>query len=80
MLQKYYFLSFFPVRIGSFFYRNLSSLLPPRDNATSIISPVISSTTNCQTCPVTDLQENVTIQLHIEVYVTVYHVILCLLL
>ena len=61
------------VRIASFLYRNLSSILPPRNNDTSIVSPIISSTIECQDCSVVtdDLSNNVTIQLQIEVTIIV---------
>ena len=55
------------VRIASFLNKNISSLLTPSDNMSTIVSPVISSTTNCQSCPVTDLANNVTVQLHLQV-------------
>lgn len=53
--------------MASFFFPNLSHVLPPLDTNNSIVSPVISSAIDCTSCPVTDLTENVTVQLTIYV-------------
>ena len=70
------------VRIGSIIFRNLSSLLPPRDSKSSIVTPVISSTTNCasELCPTEDLQQNVTIQLQVPVSAYMLMILIIVLL
>ena len=50
------------VRVASFYYQNLSNLLPPRNSSYQLISPVVSAITNCRSCPVTDLEEDVIVQ------------------
>ena len=58
----------FAVKVVSFLYRNLSQLLPPGNNSTSIVSPIVSSTTDCQSCRNSNLKENVVVSLKIEVH------------
>ena len=48
------------VKIASFYYQNLSRLLPPDHPNQSIISPVLSST-NCTDCSIIDLTTPVNI-------------------
>ena len=43
----------------------MSDVLPPNDTSSSIISPVISSTTDCQSCPTTNLT-SVTVKLRLQ--------------
>ena len=50
-----------PVRIASFIYQNMSSILVPRNTSLQLVSPVISATTNCEECNMTDLIEPVNI-------------------
>ena len=53
------------VRVASFYYQNLSNLLPPRNSSYQLISPVVSAITNCRSCPITDLEEDVIVQFNI---------------
>ena len=50
-----------PVRIASFIYQDMSSILVPRNSSLQLVSPVISATTNCEECNMTDLIEPVNI-------------------
>ena len=50
-----------PVRIASFIYQDMSSILVPRNTSLQLVSPVISATTNCEECNMTDLIEPVNI-------------------
>ena len=50
-----------PVRIASFIYQDMSSILVPRNTSLQLVSPVISATTNCEECKTTDLIEPVNI-------------------
>ena len=68
IIQLYVFFVWAAIRIGSLFYQNLTNLLLPSDNQSAIVSPVISSTTNCRSCLSSKFNDNVTIQLHIEVW------------
>ncbi len=67
------------VRIGSIIFRNLSSLLPPRDSNSRIVTPVISSTTNCKLCATKNLQQNVTVQLQVPVSTYMYMLMICMI-
>ena len=49
-----------PVRVASFYYQNLSRLLPVHHPNQSIISPILSST-NCTNCSITGLTTPVSI-------------------
>ena len=55
------------VRVAFFLYENTSYLLAPEDNTTKIISPVISATTNCTSCPVTDFEQDILIEFDLHV-------------
>ena len=55
------------VRVAFFLYENTSYLLAPEDNTTKIISPVISATTNCTSCPVTDFEQDILIVFDLHV-------------
>ena len=50
------------VQVASFYYQNLSNLLPPRNSSYQLISPVVSAITNCSSCPITDLEQDVIVQ------------------
>lgn len=50
-----------PVRIASFIYQDLSSLLVPLNSSQILVSPVVSATTNCDGCEYSDLMEQVNI-------------------
>ena len=50
-----------PIRIASFIYQDMSSILVPRNSSLQLVSPVISATTNCEECNMTDLIEPVNI-------------------
>ena len=56
----------FPVRIASFIYKNMSSVLVPRNSSLQLVSPVVSATTDCEECTTTDLTEPVTITFDIS--------------
>ena len=55
-----------PVRIASFIYKNMSSVLVPRNSSLQLVSPVVSATTDCEECTTTDLTEPVTITFDIS--------------
>ena len=50
-----------PVRIASFIYQDMSSILVPRNTSLQLVSPVVSATTDCEECNMTDLIEPVNI-------------------
>ena len=57
----------FPVRIASFIYKNMSSVLVPCNSSLlQLVSPVVSATTDCEECTTTDLTEPVTITFNIS--------------
>ena len=47
-----------PVRIASFIYQNMSSILVPRNTSLQLVSPVVSATTDCEECNMTDLKDH----------------------
>ena len=54
-----------PVKVASFYYQNISRLLPVHHPNQSIISPVLSST-NCTNCSITDLTTPVNIMFNLS--------------
>ena len=57
----------FPVRIASFIYKNMSSVLVPRNSSLlQLVSPVLSATTDCEECTTTNLTEPVAITFNIS--------------
>ena len=54
-----------PVRIASFIYQEMSSILVPHNTSLQLVSPVISATTNCEECNMTDLIEPVNITINL---------------
>ena len=69
-----------PVRIASFIYQNMSSILVPRNTSLQLVSPVISATTDCEECKKTDLIKPVGISFNVSSYKVCYtlwsHIIL----
>ena len=57
-----------PVRIASFIYQNMSSILVPRNTSLQLVSPVISATTDCEECKKTDLIKPVGISFNVSSY------------
>ena len=57
-----------PVRIASFIYQDMSSILVPRNTSLQLASPVISATTDCEECKTTDLIEPVVIAFNVSSY------------
>ena len=57
-----------PVRIASFIYQNMSSILVPRNTSLQLVSPVISATTDCEECKTTDLIKPVGISFNVSSY------------
>ena len=57
-----------PVRIASFIYQNMSSILIPRNTSLQLVSPVVSATTDCEECNMTDLIEPVVIAFNLSTY------------
>ena len=57
-----------PVRIASFIYQNMSSILVPRNTSLQLVSPVVSATTDCEECKTTDLTEPVVIAFNVSPY------------
>ena len=55
-----------PVRIASFIYQNMSSILVPRNTSLQLVSPVISAITDCEECKTTDLIEPVNITFNVS--------------
>lgn len=50
-----------PVRIVSFIYQDLSSLLVPLNPSQMLVSPIVSATINCDGCKTSGLMERVNI-------------------
>ena len=57
-----------PVRIASFIYQDMSSILVPHNTSLQLASPVISATTDCEECNMTDLIEPVVIAFNVSSY------------
>ena len=57
-----------PVKIASFIYQNMSSILVPRNTSLQLVSPVISATTDCEECKKFDLMEHVGISFNVSSY------------
>ena len=57
-----------PVRIASFIYQDMSSILVPRNTSLQLVSPVVSATTDCEECKTTDLIEPVVIAFNVSSY------------
>ena len=57
-----------PVRIASFIYQDMSSILVPHNTSLQLVSPVISATTDCDECKTTDLIEPVVIAFNVSSY------------
>ena len=70
IFYNYYFLSTYSVHIASFIHQNISDLLPPRVSENMIVSPIVSSITDCQNCDNSILMNNVTLMLQVKVQCT----------
>ena len=57
-----------PIRIASFIYQDMSSILVPRNTSLQLVSPVVSATTDCEECNMTDLIEPVVIAFNVSSY------------
>ena len=58
-----------PVRIASFIYQDMSSILVPRNTSLQLVSPVVSATTDCEECKTTDqIIEPVNITFNVSSY------------
>ena len=55
-----------PVRIASFIYKNMSSVLVQPNSSLQLVSSVVSATTDCEECTTTGLTEPVNITFNIS--------------
>ena len=55
-----------PIRIASFVYHNLSSLLTPHNSSLELASSIVSSITDCTNCTLNNLNESVVISFNLS--------------